>query len=141
MAKAPTTFKKNGRTYIISNWDVDKSLETMVWLVKTFGEGFLQLFLKEDGLESAEKISKGDTEDTNTEALEEFVKKISQNLDPKEYTKYAKVIVEGTKCDGAAINFSYHFMGKLGELHALMFEILKHQYSDFLFASGEGESE
>ncbi|TDI74600.1 MAG: hypothetical protein E2O82_03715 [Betaproteobacteria bacterium] len=136
MKREPTTLQIGGSTYIIGDWDVDKSLETMVWLVKTFGEGFMSLFMSKEGLDNAEKLMTGEIEEEDEKHMLEFARKILMNLDPKEYAKYSRIIVDGARCDGEAIDFKFHFIGKIGELHKLMFNILRHQYSDFLPGGG-----
>lgn len=132
MNNTPTTFEINGRTYIIGTWDVDKSLETLVWLAKTFGEGFLTLFMSEDGFETTAKVAQGEVNEAEESLMQDFVSAILNKLDPKEYVKYSKIICSGVRCNGQDIDFKFHFAGKMGEMHRVMFAILKHQYSDFL---------
>jgi len=85
-------------------------------------EGFETL----DNLQSDEKVSE------NTKAaISDFVTKLLSNLDEDQYVKYCKLIVEGVKCDAKDINFNFHFLGKIGTLHTLMFHVLKQQYRDF----------
>jgi len=140
MKAEPTKVEINGRNYLIGDWDVDKSLETMVWIVKTFGEGFLALFMSEDGFESVEGIVNGNVEsDEEKKLIKDFASKILDKIDPKEYTKYAKIICAGVRCDAKEINFQFHFVRRMGELHTLMFHILKHQYGDFLGAGAGDE--
>jgi hypothetical protein len=118
----------------------------MVWITKTFGEGFLSLFMSGDGLDSAAKlIEKSDSdEEKSDEDLEsekalimEFASKIRDQLNAKEYVHYSKTIIEGIRCEGQAIHFNTHFSGKMFELHQLMLKCLRHQYGDFLGASVE----
>jgi hypothetical protein len=143
MSKEPTIEKLGGNTYIICSWDVDKALETLVWLTKTFGEGLLTLLLSEKGEDTLKKLA-GDNqteedEENEKEMVAEFAGKVIDRLDAKEYVKYAKIIVSGTRCNGEKIDFNHHFIGKMGELHRLLFAILKHQYSDFLGGSGQDD--
>lgn len=140
MKAVPTKVEINGRNYLISDWDVDKSLETMVWIVKTFGEGFLGLFMSEDGFDTVDGIVNGNVEsDDEKKLIKDFAGKILDNLDPKEYTKYAKIICEGVRCNSQPVDFKFHFVRRMGELHTLMFHILKHQYGDFLGAGAGDE--
>jgi hypothetical protein len=151
MTSEPTKFEINGRTYTIGSWGVDKALETMVWLTKTFGEGFLSLLMAGEGVEDAKKLLDGTEVDDEGEIrnktekelkedkalIMEFAGKIREQLDAKEYVKYSKIIIEGIRCGGAPINFNTHFMGKMAELHQVMLQCLRHQYGDFLEGSAE----
>ena len=148
MAAEPTRITINGRNYIIGTWTVDKSLETMVWITKTFGEGILSLFMSDDeGMDKAKKLIEGEeAPERSKEEIEkekklimEFAAKIRDQLDPKEYVKYCEIIVKGIKCDGMDINFKLHFAGKIFELHKLLLACLRHQYGDFLGESVEGD--
>jgi hypothetical protein len=150
MAKAPTKFVIDERTYIIGDWTVDRSLETLVWLTKTFGEGILQLFIHEDGLDAADRLISGTPEEVDGQEVKtseedkqlanEFVSKILRNLDPREYSAYCKAILQGVKCNAQDINFNVHFQGRIAELHNVIFQVLRHQYSDFLGGSGGSDS-
>ena len=144
MSKEPTIEKLGDNTYIICSWDVDKALETLVWLTKTFGEGLLTLLFSENGEETLKKLATDAKSDDEREAekdmVADFAKRVIDRLDAKEYVKYSKLIVKGTRCNGAEIEFGTHFIGKMGELHRLIFAILKHQYSDFLQESGLADS-
>jgi len=143
MSKEPTVEKLGNNTYIICSWDVDKALETLVWLTKTFGEGLLTLLLSEEGEETLKKLAgESETEEdkeNEKQMVAEFAGKVIDRLDAKEYVKYSKIIVSGTRCNGEKIDFNSHFIGKMGELHRLIFAILKHQYSDFLGGSGQDD--
>ncbi len=152
MAKEPTRYETNGRTYIIGDWPVDKQLETLVWITKTFGDGILSLFMSGDSAEALdgllygtkdpeakaeEKVELSDSEkrgkaEREKEAMSDLIGKITKNLDAKEYVKYSKLIIEGIHCGGTRVNFSTHFIGKIGELHQVIFACLRHQYGDFL---------
>jgi len=146
MVLEPKKININGRNYIIGIWTVDKALETMVWITKTFGEGFLTLFMSDDGIDGAAKMiestetkkekSKDDL-DKEKAIILDFAGKIRDQLNAKEYVHYSKVIISGIKCSGQDINFNTHFTGRMFELHKLMFECLRHQYGDFLGASAE----
>jgi len=138
--KEPTRYTKGKNTYIIGSWGVDKSLEIFVWLTKTFGEGFVSIFMSEDGGETVGKLFDEDSKvgDTDSAVIEEFARKIIDRLDPKEYTSYARQICMGVKVNGGDLDFNEHFRGRIGELHFLMFHVLRHQYGDFL---GGSESE
>jgi len=155
MAKEPTRFEIKGRTYVICDWVVDKQLETLVWITKTFGEGILALFMSEDGFdgvdnllssptavaEAEEKLSEEEKKAkraSEKKTINELVQKIAKNLDAKEYVTYMKHILKGVHCEGKEINFSYHFVGRMSELHQVMFQVLRHQYGDFL---GESNAE
>ena len=142
MSRQLTKYTAKDNVYLIGDWDVDTSLEILVWLTKTFGEGFISIFMSEEGQELAEKTLGGKkTEDKEGDSLREkelileFTRNITKNLDAKEYVKYAKRIVSGVKCNGKDIDFSYHFVGKVDELHMLMFKVLQRQYGSFLGAS------
>lgn len=137
--KEPTRYQKGKNVYIIGSWHVDKSLEVFVWLTKTFGEGFVTIFMSPEKGEAVGKVfDGGEVQGDESKLIEEFVSKIVNRLDPKEYTAYAKTIVQGTRVNGQEINFNEHFCGRIGELHGLLFQILRHQYGDFL---GGSESE
>jgi hypothetical protein len=151
MAKKPTHFEINGRTYIIGDWVVDKQLETLVWLTKTFGEGILHLFMSEEGLEGVDnllgskpkpeeevKLSEEEAKEKKKrerDAVADLVQRITKNLSAKEYVAYMKHILDGVHCGGQKVNFSLHFVGRIGELHQVAFNVLRHQYGDFLGAS------
>jgi hypothetical protein len=77
--------------------------------------------------------------DKDQDALQQFVSKLFQNLDAKQYVIYAKLICEGSHVNGQPINFNSHFTGKMSELHKVMFQILRHQYGDFLDGSAAAE--
>jgi hypothetical protein len=136
------TVDLNGRKYTIGHWSVDKSLKTLVWLTKTFGEGFVALFTSSGGSallglpgeeEKEEAPKKSELSDEEEAAIiKEFVGNIVDRLDEDTYVEYSKLVVSGAKCDGKNIDFNTHFIGKMGELHRLMFEILRLQYGDFL---------
>jgi len=142
----------NGNLYLIGHWQVDKSLKTLVWLTKTFGEGFVTIFTssvgqelmmgattsEEDGEKPSKESEISDAEEADI--IKDFVRTIVDRLDEDTYVKYAKHIIEGVRLGGIKINFNDHFIGKMGELHQLMFEVLKLQYSDFLGGSQESDS-
>jgi hypothetical protein len=137
--KEPTRYTKGKNVYVIGSWHVDKSLEVFVWLTKTFGEGFVSIFMSPEKGEAVGKVfDGGSVEGDDMAAIEEFVSKIVNRLEPKEYTSYARLIVQGTRVNGHEIDFNTHFSGRIGELHGVLFQILRHQYGDFL---GESESE
>ena len=129
------TVELDGKVYIIGDWQVDKSLKVLVWLTKTFGESIAGIFMTEEGFETLGGLQ-GD-EDASEEtklAIAEFVTKLLQNLDEDQYVKYCKIIIDGVKCEAKDINFNFHFLGKIGTLHTLMFHVLKQQYRDFFSA-------
>ncbi len=140
----------NGRNYLIGHWQVDKSLKTLVWLTKTFGEGFVAIFTSPVGSDllggsslgedEPEKPKKEISDKEEAEVIKDFVRSIVDRLDEDTYVKYARHIIEGVKVGGKAINFNQHFIGRMGELHNLMFEVLKLQYSDFLGGGQESDS-
>lgn len=137
--RQPTKLTIGKNNYVVGNWDVDKALETLVWLTKTFGEGFMTIFVTDEGQDAMGKIMSSEKSDESEKKLvSEFAAKVVDRLDAKEYVKYSRLIVSGTRCNGEEILFNTHFIGKMGELHRLMFNILRHQYSDF-FGEGEGE--
>ena len=150
MARKATKVEINGNHYVIGDWEVDKSLETMIWLTKTFGEGILSLFVGSD-VEGAYNRMIGAEEDTDDEGvstkvemssedkekIRDFIESLTKNLEPKEFVKYTKLIVAGVHCGGQKVEFKTHFVGKLAELYLLMFHVLRHQYSDFLGGSGD----
>ena len=134
MARELTKHTVGKNVYLIGDWDVDKSLEVLVWLSKTFGEGFISIFMSEDGSEIADKAKEGEKINSEKEkalALE-FAQTITKNLSAKEYVHYSKKIIEGAKCNGNDIDFGTHFIGKMKELHEVMFVTLKRQYGSFL---------
>lgn len=150
MARTATKIEINGNHYVIGDWDVDKALETMVWLTKTFGEGILNLFVgsevegaynrligADEDIDDDGIISKVEMTSEDKEQIKEFITAITRNLEPKEYVKYTKLIVAGVHVGGQKLEFKTHFVSKLGELHQLMFHVLRHQYSDFLGGSGD----
>lgn len=138
----------NGRKYLIGHWQVDKSLKTLVWLTKTFGEGFVSLFTSSVGTDflTGSKEEEGETPEKEVspeeeaQVIKDFVGSIVDRLDEDAYVKYAKHIIEGVKVGGQSINFNQHFIGRMGELHQLMFEVLKLQYADFLGGGQESDS-
>ena len=148
MARKATKVEINGRHYVIGDWDVDKALGMMVWLTKTFGEGILNIFVGGDVEDSFSRLI-GQDEDIDEEGvitkvgmtaedkanIREAVEGIIRNLDPDEYVKYSRKIIAGVHCGGQMVEFKTHFVGKMGELHQVMFHILRHQYSDFLGGS------
>ena len=138
--KSHEVAKLSGNDYLITHWDVDKALETLVWLTKTFGEGFVAIFTKGDSVEDALNITEDMSDEENTEAILSFMSRTIDRLNAKEYVKYSKIIVDGVKCNGKGIDFRTHFVGKLSTLHLLMFEVLRFQYGDFLGESSEADS-
>lgn len=150
MARKATKIEINGNHYIIGDWDVDRALETMVWLTKTFGEGILSLFIgsdvegaynrmigAEEGIDDEGVATKAEMSSEDKEKIHEFIQTITKNLDPKEYVKYARSITAGVHCGGQKVEFNTHFQGKMGELHQVMFHILRHNFGDFLGESGD----
>ncbi len=142
-------YEKNGRIYLIGHWSVDKSLQTLVWLTKTFGEGFVTLFTSTAGSQllfgskdSEEESKKDDdvSEEEEAQMIKDFVNSIVDRLDEEQYVKYAKHIIDGVRLDGKKIDFNQHFIGRMGELHMVMFQVLKVQYSDFLGGGQESDS-
>lgn len=156
--KQPLKKTINSRDYLIGCWEVDKSLEILVWLTKTFGEGVVTLFTSEAGMgavlgkfsedmdsvktEEGEVVAPVVTSKEDAEAesklIKEFASNIVDKLDQKQYPVMCKHIVSGVRYKAQPINFNQHFVGKLGELHELMFHVLRFQYADFL---GEVEEE
>ena len=152
MKGAPHTVEIDGTTYSISNWDVDKALLTLVWLTKTFGEGFVGLFSskqgmsflfgEEDGAPTEEPGDDGDlipdtsevrgASEDDAKAIQEFISRVIDRLDERTYVKYAKHILDGVRVGTTKINFGMHFVGKMSLLHRLIFEVLRYQYGDFL---------
>lgn len=149
--KATHKVEIGGTTYSIYNWDVDKSLLTLVWLTKTFGEGFVGLFTSKAGSEflfgagdEPEKESGGDddddmliptssrSDDDDAKVIQEFISRIIDRLDERTYLKYSKHILDGVRIGTTKINYGAHFVGKMALLHRLMFEVLRFQYGDFL---------
>lgn len=122
----------DGKVYIIGDWPVDKSLKVLVWLTKTFGESLAGIFMTEEGFETLDNLQSDEkvSESTKT-AIADFVTKLLSNLDEDQYVKYCKLICEGVKVDGKDLNFNLHFVGKIGTLHTLLFNVLQQQYRDF----------
>ena len=149
MKGAPHRVEIDGTTYSITNWDVDKALLTLVWLTKTFGEGFVGLFSSKQGMsllfgeddgtpdtevdDEEELIPKTSTaSDGDAEAIQEFISRVIDRLDERTYVKYAKHILDGVRIGTTKVNFGLHFVGKMALLHRLIFEVLRYQYGDFL---------
>ena len=129
------TVELDGKVYIIGDWPVDKSLKVLVWLTKTFGESIAGIFMTEEGFETLDSFQEdGESSEKTKLAIAEFVTKLLKNLDEDQYVRYCKVIVEGVQCEAKDINFNFHFLGKVGTLHTLMFHVLKQQYRDFFSA-------
>jgi len=156
--KQPLKKTIKSRDYLIGCWDVDKSLEILVWLTKTFGEGVVTLFTSDAGMgvvlgkftsdmdaakaeeESSEEVVVTEADAlAEAELIKEFAKNIVDKLDQKQYPVMCKHIIAGVRYKSQPINFSQHFIGRLGELHELMFHILRFQYADFLGESEEGD--
>ncbi len=137
----PTVMKINGNSYIIEDWDVEKSLETLVWITKTFGESILNLFMSGEALKVLDALDGEELPPETQEKAEALVSKLFMNLEPAEYVKRVKTITKGTFCNAKEIDFNQHFRGKIGELHKVLFAILRHQYSDFLGVSAGGKKE
>jgi len=157
MKGAPHRVDIDGTTYSITNWDVDKALLTLVWLTKTFGEGFVGLFSSKQGMsflmgegsetptdeseDDGELIPKdGSTSDEDAKAIQEFISRVIDRLDERTYVKYAKHILDGVRIGTTKINFGLHFVGRMALLHRLIFEVLRYQYGDFLGDRPEGDS-
>lgn len=142
MSKEPTKFEINGRVYIITDWQIDKQLETFVWLTKTFGEGLLTLFMTEGGLDGVDNLlgnseseltdeEKKEKSKKDLDGLTDVVKKVTSNLEGKEYVKYVKIMLDGISCKAKSVSLM-DFTGRIGELHQVIFHCLRHQYGDFL---------
>lgn len=128
MSREPKIIDLQGHKVIIGYWDVDKSLEIWAWLVKTFSEGFANL------VAAVGDDSEVSTQELFTAVVGEFTRK----LEPKEYVRYAKWIVDGTRVDGGKLDPKDFFFGKIGLLHQLIIEVLVFQYADFLDVSAFG---
>lgn len=145
MQGAPHQIVLNGTTYSVTNWDVDKALLTLVWLTKTFGEGFVGLLTSKAGSEflfgaedddQAEDVGEEDglipQPSGGSQVMQEFMAKVIDRLDERTYVKYAKHILDGVRIGTTKVNFGIHFIGKMALLHQLIFEVLRFQYGDFL---------
>ena len=129
-----------GEKMLIQHWDVDKQLEILAWLTKNFGEGVLNLFMDggdvEDYLPGMEQDDDGKMSKETMKGMADFVTKIFDKLSPKDYAYYAKYIVSGVKHKGTNnLDVNKVFRGKMVALHALIFQVLRYQYSDFLAES------
>ena len=124
-SREPKIVKLGEDTYIIGYWDIDKSLEVWAWLLKNFSEG----------VTSAVTSYAVENDKDDEEKIKSIVRSMTTQLSPKEYTRYAKWIVEGIKVNGGDLKFNDHFMGGVGRLHVLLVHILTFQYSDFLEGS------
>ena len=158
--KQPLKKTINSRDYLIGCWEVDKSLEILVWLTKTFGEGVVTLFTSEAGMGAmlgkfTEEVEEAKTKEVGeapadpvatseadkaaeAKLIKEFASSIVDKLDQKQYPVMCKHIIAGIRYQAQPINFNNHFVGRLGELHELMFHTIRFQYADFLGESDEG---
>ena len=118
-----------GKKYHIQYWSVDKATELLAWIGKNFGEGILVFFMEQEKL-----AVNSDSEATGSygEVFSKTLKKVSANLDPKEYSKYMRYMLSDLKCGPNKIDIDRDFRGKINQLHSLLFEVLTYQYSDFL---------
>lgn len=125
-----------GQNYIITYWNIDKSLEIFAWLTKNFGQNILSLFMDggdvNDYLPEVQLDEQGSATNESMVALSNFVGEIFEKLEPKDYVAYVKYIVGDVKMGSVYINPDKMFRGKMVLLHTLVFEVLKYQYSDFL---------
>jgi len=141
MSLHPTTVKVNGRNYMITDWSVDKALEILVWMTKTFGEGLLSIFVSDSSREAlADAMESNEVAEDDVSKIMAIAEKFTRNLNAKEYAQYSKYILDGVICDGKKVDFSVHFSCKMGELHTVIFHTLRHQYGDFLGGNAEDVS-
>lgn len=129
-----------GEKMLIQHWDVDKQLEVLVWLTKNFGEGVLNMFMEggdvDDYLPEVQEDADGNMSKESMKTMADFVTSIFEKLNPKDYAYHAKYIVEGVKHKGNnRLDVNKIFRGKMVALHALIFQVLRYQYSDFLAES------
>lgn len=131
-----------GQNYVITYFNLDKSLEIFAWLTKNFGENVISMFMEGgdvgDYLPEVESDANGKLSRKSMNTMSSFVGEIFSKLEPKEYVKYAKAIVSDVMIGSVRIKPDALFRGKTMLLHTLIFEVLKHNYSDFL---GEESSE
>jgi len=141
MSSKPTTITVNGRNYLITDWSVDKALEILVWMTKTFGEGLLSIFVSDSSREAlAGAMEANEAGSDEIAKIMEIAEKFTKNLNAKEYAQYSKYIIDGVVCNGQKVDFSVHFSCKMGELHTVIFHTLRHQYGDFLGGSAADAS-
>jgi len=143
-------FKVNGKVVeycgeklLITHWHIDKQLEVLAWLTKTFGEGIMSLFLEggdvDDYLPEMEKDSEGAVTEESKNSIGAFVTEIFSKLSPKDYAHYAKYIVADVLHGNKKVDVNKLFRGRLVKLHYLIFEVLQYQYSDFLQENSESQ--
>ena len=129
-------FDHEGEKILIRHWDVDKQLEILAWLTKNFGEGIMALFMQNDSdvkdyLPETEYDDNGALTNQSQKNIQVFAREIFQKLEPKEYTKYMRIILQDCMHGPKKIDLNM-FKGKMVAMHTLAFEVLCYQYSDFL---------
>ena len=129
----------DGKTLLITYWNVDKQLEIMAWITKNFGDQILSLFMDGGDITDHVPNASEDLSEGERVNLAKLITDAFKQLPPKEYAKYAKYIVcdvlEGSK----KINMERMFRGKMVSLHVLIFEVLRYNFSDFLGESEEAQ--
>ena len=129
-----------GEKMLIQHWDVDKQLEVLVWLTKNFGEGVLNMFMEggdvDDYLPEVQEDADGNMSKESMKTMADFVSSIFEKLNPNDHAYYAIYIVDVVKHKGNnRLDVNKIFRGKMVALHALIFQVLRYQYSDFLAES------
>ena len=126
MARGLEEARVDGELYQIAQWQVDKSLEILVWLTKTMGESFAGI------------LQTGNSEELLDQDITELLAPAIANLVPKlnerDVQKKCREIVEEVLHEGRQIVYDIHFQGRVGHLFKLMVEVLKIQYRDFFGA-------
>ena len=91
----------DGRTLLITYWNVDKQLEIMAWITKNFGDQILSLFMDGGDITDHVPNASEDLSEGERVNLAKLITDAFRQLPPKEYAKYAKYIVcdvlEGSK--------------------------------------------
>ena len=124
------TYIVDGHEYKIGHWPVDQANENFAFLLNSFGEGLLAAISSEDMM----------AEELGGKLLQDIVKGLFSKLTPKEYASKMREFTSNLLCDGKAFEYNTHFTGRVLHLHKVVFNVLRHQYGDFLDVIPEGLS-
>ena len=119
------TFEIQGSKYQVNMWHPDKAMANLTWLVKTAGEPLVQIFMTVESLD--ELMDKNIDFSTFVPA----VKGIFQKLDENQVVSKVHAFTEEILCDGKALEYESHFLGRPGLLMKVLIQVVKGQYADF----------
>ena len=122
-----------GAKYQFGYWDVDTSTEYLTKLIKLLGEPIAMTLLGVvDAKEPGKSLMDVDMDSVKAEAIAKAFQGLATRLNENEVKEILHQCQKGVLCNGKAIDYNAHYMGKIGLLLQVSLANLKHQYADFL---------